>query len=469
MQDEQSNGAQPSQQAVQRAVIQKALSAELRRRGTGTTVADGRGRGEDDPTVVEAERRDIEFLYETDRLLVREEFLDRVNGILAQLGLVPRQRPPEEARPPGEDQPRLSDHVVAGVRLLRLQRTPENAHLDTLETLRIIIEGGEVPFDEGKRTVVIDGVGPGVVAPNHVVSITGQGGGCPAVEPEPVPAGSEPYPGYTSDRCAGEGVRVVVVDTGLDPTAPARSPWLAEVTGMEDVYIHGDGTLGDYAGHGTFIAGVVRSVAPRAQVHVRRVFQFGGAVLESDLVRALTRVLDQDHPDVISMSAGTHTYDATGLLTFHVFNERLLRHHKGVVLVVAAGNDDDRKPFWPAAAPYTVSVGALSTNWRGRARFSNHGGWVDVYAPGQDLTNAFPVGRYEYHEPPYGEHNPRIEAFYGMARWSGTSFSTPIVAGLIAARMFRTGENGRDAAAALLADARRQAQPGVGAVLLPEA
>jgi Subtilase family len=371
----------------------------------------------------------VDFLYEQGAILTRREDADRVTEIL--LREQPQRRRPD-LRLPG---------ATNGVVRLSLEGT---AYEDVVAALRVIDAE----------------LGVGVATPNHVLSITPVTG-CPATEPEEVDPEAIPDPGVCRSGGSGAGVLVHVLDTGLVDGAAQDHTWLGGVTGDPDPVVNG--RIESYTGHGTFIAGVARCMAPAIEVFVRAAFVFAGAALEIDFVKEVETALTAG-ADVISLSAGTSTRNDVPLLAFEAFWRARFPFHKGVVLVAAAGNNSDRRPFWPAAFDRVVSVGALDANWRNRAFFSDFGGWVDVYAPGEGLVNAFATGDFTCKEPP---HTNQVRHFEGMARWSGTSFSTPLVAGLIAGRMSSEGANGRRAAKALLAKARADRLPAVGPVLLP--
>src|SRR5260370_21406019 len=300
-------------------------------------------------------------------------------------------------------------------------------------------------------------LGEGVATPDHILSVTPVWA-CPATEPEGVPDGALPDPGPCAG--SGSGTFIYVADTRLLGGAAAEHSWLAAVTATDDPLQHQDGDtrIPDYAGHGTFIAGVARCMAPSARVLVTRDFNRAGAISEHQIVLRLREALAVG-PDVINLSAGGATRRDLPLLGFEAFWETY-RHYKGVVLVASAGNNSSRRPFRPAAFSQGVGVGAVAANGRARAYFSDYGPWVDVYAPGEDLVNAYAHAVYHYREPP----NTGTHHFHGMARWSGTSFAAPVGAGLIAARITRTGQNARQAASSLLAQARAQHVPGVGPV-----
>src|SRR5215469_5234999 len=387
-----------------------------------------------EPKVINVVRDDrgIGYMYAEGEILVREEHIDRVINLL-QL-------------PDRVDEDDRVKEVIEGVVLLSI---------------------GDIPAFEALNTIDQQ-LGRGNATPNHVLTVAPEAGCCPATEPEEVYFEIEPFPSVCPGK-GGSGVLIYVADTGLLRDATTHS-WLDGVQmedPIEDLDPH-DPLEGDpprippYAGHGTFVAGVVRCMAPASDIIVTNAFSIAGSQLESDLVKRLESALSLE-ADIFHLSIACLTRYDLELMGFGVWL-RHLHKHKGAVCVVAAGNSGFDRKTWPAAFPGVIAVGALGGDWRGRATFSNFGPWVDVYAPGRDLINAYATGRYKCHVYPYKD---QIRNFYGMAKWSGTSFSTPIVSGLIAARMSSTGESARQAAAALLAEAKSQSIPGVGPVLLP--
>jgi subtilisin family serine protease len=326
-----------------------------------------------------------------------------------------------------------------------------------------------------------DRLGVGVVSHEHVFGITYVH--CPATEPEPVLTPQQgddpelvnrvlwPPPG---DPTAGHGVRVSVVDTGLLRGVQGWAPWLAGVVPDSPADVEDpdtfdvdaqlprpDGFADPYAGHGSFIAGVIRCVAPKAEVVVERMIGTSGFVGETDMIQQIHQGLSRS-PDIISLSAGGYTRnDVPPIGLQALWNDRLSRQG-GVVLVAAAGNNTMSRPFWPAAFDWCVGVGSMSHDGQRRSWFSNFGSWLDVYAPGEDIVNAYPRLMYKT----IAQREKR-DTSAGIVSWSGTSFATPIVTGLIAARISRTGESGRLAAGSVLAAARSQFRPGIGPRLFP--
>lgn len=376
---------------------------------------------------------DFTFLFHPDRVLLRAEHADEFEEAVSRIDGLIKDAPQRDA-------------VLLDGALLRYTLPPRTGGESVAEVLDLLESEGALA--------------PGRVSPDHWVHVSPQGGSlCPAIEPQETGI-TTPWPADSSQE-QGREVSVVVVDTGWHPPAGSdpRTPWLKGVEGDDE---HNGPELREYAGHGTFVAGVVRCVAPRTSIFVEGFAVDGlggGGVLESDLVIQLEEALEHE-PQVINLSAGCRTRQDLPPIALEVFHRTRLSR-RDCVLVAAAGNDSTSAPFWPAAFDWAVGVGSLDRDGRVSA-YSNFGVSADVYALGRNLVNAFPDGTFVCRETP-DKDDVRVFST-GMARWSGTSFAAPVVAGMIALEISLTGSSARDAADAVLARSVYDSDPGVGPI-----
>jgi hypothetical protein len=433
----------------------------------------------------------IAFMYAKGHILTRERYLGGVGGIpgIQDVLSASKQRGVLDILQENHVQEVEVRRVVRDIVLLRLypplrkdtgndeprgseDTTPDDQAGNAEDSGRSPGDSGETPADDRETAEreppdvlrllkLIDlELGEGIATPDQVLTAAnGEMHPCSATEPQQVYPTAGPYPAVCRD--GGARVRIFIADTGLLKDADKIFPWLHGVKGDLDQRTELGGEIKPYGGHGTFVAGVLRCMAPEAQIRVANIFDTAGSALESELVPRLNEAFGFGF-EILHLTASCMTRNNIPLIALEAWLE-LLRPEKGVVCVAPAGNNHTRRPSWPGAFSGVISVGALATDWHSRADFSDYGGWVDVYAPGQRLINAFGKGEYRCQFTAQEE----VREFNGLAQWSGTSFSAPIVTGLIAARMARCGESAREAAAAWLAKARTQNSPGVGPVLLP--
>lgn len=349
---------------------------------------------------------------------------------------------------------RKSDFRIASAPERDDARTPKIDGLDSyrFESRERRPDESDAAYERARRRDLVNAVriyddelGPGVVTPEHYVHLAGTGNGraCPATEPaETVLA--QAWPEAETDKSVGDGASVVVIDTGWPQPAIAAAASEAARTGD---YAHLP-VLQPYAGHGLFAEEVVRSRAPGADIqHLEFPIDSGGAINEVDLAHLLAQALAM-RPQVINMSAGCHTRQDRPLKAF----ERAWRNQPAdpkdrPVVIAAAGNDASPSPFYPAASPWAIGVGSLDQD-NEVSSFSNYRQSADVFLLGRNHVNRFPIGTYTCHwSPNVGNHRMFTT---GYARWSGTSFAAPFLAGLVAAHVSTYPGTPREAARDLI-------------------
>ncbi|MFI1763631.1 S8 family peptidase [Streptomyces sp. NPDC020800] len=233
--------------------------------------------------------------------------------------------------------------------------------------------------------------------------------------------------GYT-----GKGVKVAVLDTGVDTTHPDLKDQVIEsrnftaAADAKDHFGHGTHVASIVAGTGAKSGGKYKGVAPDAKLLNGKVLDDTGSGDDSGILAGMEWAASRG-ASVINLSLGAADTPGTDPLEAEVDK---LSAEKGVLFAIAAGNDGPRSISSPGSADAALTVGAVDKKDK-LADFSSTGPRVgdgaikpDVTAPGVSITAAAAKGSVIDRE--LGEKPD------GYLTLDGTSMATPHVAGAAA-------------------------------------
>jgi len=269
----------------------------------------------------------------------------------------------------------------------------------------------------------------------------------------------------------GHGVRIAVIDTGIDDGAVNAAPLVHQQYNIQHdldpladpTAAAASGLLGPAAGHGTFIASLIHCIAPGADVHSYRVTDPLGAADEEVIAGGIRRALD-DHVNIINLSIGGYPFAENPawptLRAFAALEAAIAAIPETVAIVAAAGNCGSSAKFYPAAFPHVVGVAALDDCSNRLWDHSNYGRWVQACTRGVNVGGLFVQGKENPEYDPDGAPETWANQV-NFATWSGTSFAAPMVAAqiaVLAAEMNLQGDT-RQAAKHLLAMSKDHPDP----------
>ncbi len=215
------------------------------------------------------------------------------------------------------------------------------------------------------------------------------------------------------ERCTGQGVRVAIVDSGIDTEHPDLKGKVREsveaVTEDGKINFH-PSTSGDQAGHGTACAGIITSIAPNAELYSVKVLGPNASGSGDMFLVGLDYAIKQKF-QVINLSLGTTKRDYFGPL--HDLLDRA--YHAGCIVVAAANN----LPYPSYPSIFSSSVVSVVKRAGGDPfNFGyRYGHVIELVAPGVDVKTTWPGG--------------------GYRQLTGNSFACPYVVGIIALLMER--------------------------------